>query len=280
MKAEVGYFSIVQFCPDAARKEAANVGVVLLCPSLRYLGVKTSTRIDRVRRFFRDRAPDRDRLRLVIGSVKRRLMGERGRFLNPEDLEAFAGTLANYMRLTATEAVAVRSDPDLQLAELFERLVGGKAARAGRKDFDPLAGAFRDESVAKYIEKDVTVQLPTLGKPFTAPYGFLNGSFNLIKPVRFGGLQPTDLVRRAGQYAVEGDLLSRTRHPDFGELKLIVVGQFTPSQAGFAGEVGHVLEQNHARLYRESQIGELVQEIRERGRPLPLRLSGEPVSTT
>jgi len=47
-----GYFSLVQYCPDVARQEAVNVGVVLLCPEQKFIGVKITPGNQRIRRFF------------------------------------------------------------------------------------------------------------------------------------------------------------------------------------------------------------------------------------
>ena len=272
MKAEVGYYSIIQFCPDIARHEAANVGLVLVCNSRRSPLVCTSPVIGRVRRFFQDAAPDVDRLRVVLKSIERRLLAEPGTFLGPEELRRFAATLGNYMRLTPPEAVALRTTPEELLVRLYEQLVGGRTARSAAKKHDLLAAALAAEPLSPLIERDPKVILLNFAKPFTAPYGYQNGTFNLIKPVRFNGLRPTELVKRAGQYAFEGDLISRTTDPTYGKLKLIVVGQFTAAQHGIVGEVGRVLEQNHAAFYRSTQIDALVREIRENGRPLELRM--------
>jgi len=37
-----GYYSLVQYCPDPSRVEAANVGAILFCPTLPYLDVRMS----------------------------------------------------------------------------------------------------------------------------------------------------------------------------------------------------------------------------------------------
>ena len=53
-----GYFSLIQYCPDTARREAANVGVMLLCPEAGFLDIKMATTNHRVRRFFGEEADD------------------------------------------------------------------------------------------------------------------------------------------------------------------------------------------------------------------------------
>ena len=42
MNAKRGYYSLVQFCPNPARAEAVNVGVILFCPEAGFLAARTS----------------------------------------------------------------------------------------------------------------------------------------------------------------------------------------------------------------------------------------------
>jgi hypothetical protein len=57
-----GYYSLVQFCPDSARAEAANVGVVVLCPDRHFIDCKFASSNDRVRRFFSVQGEQLERL--------------------------------------------------------------------------------------------------------------------------------------------------------------------------------------------------------------------------
>ena len=59
-----GYYSIIQYCPDLSRLEAANIGVLLFCPEVRFIRAKTSAGNDRIRRFFGTDILDKERLAL------------------------------------------------------------------------------------------------------------------------------------------------------------------------------------------------------------------------
>jgi hypothetical protein len=118
-----GYYSLIQYCPDAAREEAANVGVVLFCPETGFLEARTASGNDRIRRFFQPVDPDWERIKAMKLSIERRLRVDRDQFRDLAALERFAATRANAMRLTKPKAVAVE-DPAAELNRLFERLVG------------------------------------------------------------------------------------------------------------------------------------------------------------
>jgi hypothetical protein len=268
MSTATGYYSIIQYCPDPSRLEAANVGVVLFCPELNYLGARTARGNDRIRRFFRPLGLDRDQLNTIKMSIQRRLEIDRDQFKELADLERFAATRANAMRLTPPRVVAVDADvpPERLLEQLFERLVGGRAPKTTAQVRGALEEAFRAESVSPLVQRNVVVTLPVFNQQITVPYGFQNGRFNLIQPAMFRGLAPPAILERAGKYALAGDLLFNAPDNTLGDLKMVVVGQFAPNQTEVARTVGELLAKNNTTLYRTDEINKLVEEIRTTGR--------------
>jgi hypothetical protein len=67
------YYSIIQYCPDRGRAEAANVGILVLCPALGFVNARTAAGNDRVRRFFGSDSFDRERLKLVKRAIEQRV---------------------------------------------------------------------------------------------------------------------------------------------------------------------------------------------------------------
>ncbi len=262
MSTTTGYYSIIQYCPDASRLEAANVGVVLFCPERHYLGARTASGNGRIRRFFGPLDIDREQLNLVKMSIQNRLEVDRDQFRELADLQQFAATRANDMRLTPPRMVVVEGDLEQLLLQLFDRLVGGRAKKDTKQIRDALDKAFRAKTLAPLVRRKVVVTLPVFGRQITVPYGFQNGRFNLIQPASFRELPPTSILERAGKYALEGDLLYGTPDPTLGKLQMVVVGQFAPDQTEVARTVGGLLEKNQTKLYRLDEIDKLVEEIR------------------
>lgn len=270
MSTNTGFYSIIQYCPDPSRQEAANVGVVLFCPEKDYLGALTARGNARIRRFFGRTGPDRDQLNTIKMSIQRRLEIDRDDFQGLDDLKKFAATRANAMRLTAPKEVPVEEGtaPEEVLRRLFDRLVGGTTRKATREVKNALDEAFSAEPIAARVRRRVIVTLPVFKRPITVPYGFQNGRFNLIQPVAFKELAPTAILERAGKYALEGDLLYETPDPEYGPLQMVVVGEFAPAQAEVAATVGGLLAKNQTKLFRLDELGKLVEEIRTTGKPL------------
>ena len=261
-----GYYSVIQYCPDAAREEAANVGVVLLCPEIGFLKVRTTAGNDRIRRFFQPADADWDRINAMKLSIERRLRVDKEQFRDLQSLERFAATRANSVRLTKPKAIAVE-DPEVELKRLFKQLVGGRSRKGKAQVRNLLDRSLATEELAPVLRRDLTVTLPVFKRPVKVPYGFQNGRFNLIQSAAFEKSQTTRILQQAGQYAVEGELLHE--HPDetLGDMKLIVVGQFGADQVDIASAVRQVLQTNHADLYTTQELPKLVDLIRTTGKP-------------
>jgi hypothetical protein len=116
------YYSVIQYCPDLARAESANVGIVLFRPEPQGMYVRISPTLSRVKRFFR---PGKDRLTRIAdaaNAVKVRLERGGDEFRSVEDLEAYAGATGNDIRLTTPRVVRV-TDPARDALRLYSQLV-------------------------------------------------------------------------------------------------------------------------------------------------------------
>ena len=79
-----GYYSLVQYCPDLSRMEAANIGVLLFSPDRQFLQAKMTSDNSRIRQFFGSESNDWQR----INSFKRArgaAGGEKGVLVSLED---------------------------------------------------------------------------------------------------------------------------------------------------------------------------------------------------
>lgn len=266
-----GYFCIVQYCPDIARQEAANVGVLLFSPEHDFLGARMTPDDKRERRFFKGVTDQPGHLATMKNALLERLNVERSEFRTLEDLQRFVLTRANKVILTPPKAVRVTVPQD-DLNRLYTQMVEEpQAAVQTRSQRAPslksrLDLAFsRDDLVAK-IRRKVSVDVPVLRRKVEVPYGYQNGRFNLIQPVNFTQKSVESVTEHACQYAVEGD--SIFRHPDsqVGEMQLVIVGDFVRSEGRDA--VRNLLTEYHVKLYTPDTLAELEQDIVLHGKTL------------
>ena len=73
MAPQKGYYSLIQFCPDASRQETVNLGVLLFCPASGFLDAKTSSNTRRAEKLVGRRQLARKALKQAQLSIEQRL---------------------------------------------------------------------------------------------------------------------------------------------------------------------------------------------------------------
>lgn len=270
-----GYFCIVQYCPDIARQEAANVGVLLFSPEHQFLSARMAVDEKRERRFFKGAADQPGHLATMKNALLERLRVEKAEFRTLEDLQRFVDTRANKVILTPPKAVRV-TVPEDDLDRLFTQMVEepqmmtmteARVPRAATLRFR-LDQAFSRDDIAGKIRRKVSVDVPVLHRKVEVPYGYQNGRFNLIQPVNFTQKTVQSITEHACQYAVEGD--SIFHHPDakVGEMQLVVVADFVQGAAEGREAVRDLLAEYHVKLYTQENLADLEEDIVLHGKTL------------
>ncbi len=124
-----GYYSLIQWCADFARAEAANVGVLVYRPEPPATVIKVADDVGHVRRRFGLREAD---LRDVVEAV--RAIGYRVanmNFRSVAELEQFVRSRGNQIQMTPPRPMWV-DDPPLETKRLFDELVTPVPARVRR----------------------------------------------------------------------------------------------------------------------------------------------------
>lgn len=268
MKPRKGYFSIVQYCPDLARRESVNIGVVLLVPEDEFLDSLMVSDNSRVRQVFGIHGDELKRLRIFKKSFSSRIQSESSRITSLESLEKFIHTRGNQIQLTDPAFVKVR-DCRETLTQLFDKLVGSDSRGPKREAFkDSLGARFEDAGISDRVRRDVPVEVPILNREIKIPFGFQNGSFHLLQPVSFDSGKEESNFMMACKHSTEGRIFQE--HPDrnLGQLKYNVIGRFPSRDDRSVSIVRQVLEESKVRLLLEEELSTLVDEIRSTGKPL------------
>lgn len=264
-----GYYSLIQYCPDAGRLEAANVGLLLFCPEQMFLRAKTVSGNRRIIKFFGSEGHDWARINSFKHGLEKRLEIESADIKSLTDLERFISLRANFLQISQPRSVTVR-DPDKDLESLFVEFMGEPIKHTSTKTLRRLLkDKISNAGLNDIVYPDIEVQVPITKKKLEIPVGFQNGRFNLINPVRFETEEPQQAFNTACRYAVEGQSLYEHQDPQFGDVQLIVVGKFRSNDTESPSIVKKVLEDHRVKLYRFSKLPELVDEIRRTAKKLP-----------
>jgi hypothetical protein len=266
-----GYFCLVQYCPDLARQEVVNVGVLLFSPEHDFLEARLATSNQRVRRFFGEHADHVLHINSMKAALTERLRVEKKVFRSLEDLTLFVETRANRIVLTPPKAVRV-VNPAKDLDGLFATLVAEPAkldfAVADQPLRTRLDQALSSPDLAAKIRTSIPITIPVLKREITIPFGFQNGRFNLIQPATFTQSSITKVRDAACRFAVEGDSLYQNRDPNLGDLQLVVVADFQRTGDEGAAAVMEMFQEYQVKLYTSFTLSDLEQEIRDRGKVL------------
>jgi hypothetical protein len=263
-----GYYSLIQYCPDLGRLEAANVGVLLFRPEPHFLQARTSRNNRRIIRFFGSEGHDWVRINAFKKGLEDRIAIEGAEIKSLEQLERFIAQRANLLQITPPRPMKV-IDAEKELAALFREFLGESAGKSSTRTLRRyLAEKLSKPEIERKIRKDIRVRVPVLDKEVEIPFGFQNGRFNLINPVRFEAANPEQSVITACKYAVEGRSLYDSPHPQLGPLQLVIVGRFRPKDQESPVRVKRVFEENGVKLFRTSEMPQLVEEIRTTGKDI------------
>ena len=266
MNASKGYYSLIQYCPDSGRLEAANIGVLLFRPERHFLKALTTTNNRRIIHFFGSEGHDWTRINAFKRGLEDRLAVEGPEIQTLEQLEHFIAQRANLLQITAPRPMKV-VDPRKDLDDLFRELIGEAPRRGSTKGLQKMIGdRFSAAGLDAKIRRGIKVTVPVWQKQVEIPFGFQNGRCNLVNPVRFEAVDPDRSVATACKYAVEGKSLYENPDPKLGDLQLVIVGQFRHGDQESPGKVRHVFQDYGVKLYRISELPQLIDEVRRTGK--------------
>jgi hypothetical protein len=268
MTPTTGYYSIIQYCPDPSRLEAANVGVLLFSPKHLFLKAQTARDNRRIRQFFGSEGHDWQRINSFKHGIEERIEVESQTIRTLTDLEQFIAKRANRLQFTPPRPMRV-TDPEKDLNQLFRELVGGRPRSEQPTNFRKYLGKqFARAGIIRKLRTDIQVIVPAFNRRVEVPFGYQNGRFNLIQPARFRATEPAQVIPTACRYAVEGRSLFEHPDAELGELQLVVLGQFPSTSPESKRVVRQILTENNVLLYSANELDRLIDEIRRTGRDL------------
>lgn len=223
MSTQRGFYSVIQFCPDSYRAEAANVGAVLYVPSTGYLAARWSPEFERVKRFFRLDNEGVARVAAAVRALDNRLQILKTEGVSEVALNKFISTRADQVQLTPLRLVTVE-DAAATLDELFtdamEETTTG-ATRQRRRPIVPeaISRAFEALRARNDLIEPGNVLVPGLKSTLRVPYAFRNGKLNLVKPENLDDAESAE--KKLGLLGFKGRLLFT--HPEGDQQRQLVI---------------------------------------------------------
>lgn len=179
------FYSVMQYVPDGARAEGANVGVVLYLPDTGRIEFRTSTSLARVRKFFSPEPKERNWIESAVKTFESRLKKAQGEFPTETEFARFLAARADAVRATAPKLV-VLTQVESTLNELYSELVGDEESqeRSARSVSLPsrVAETFGRLEAAKRLWRPGRIVVPESNRKIHIPLAYQNGRVNFILP--------------------------------------------------------------------------------------------------
>ncbi len=261
-----GYYSLIQYCPDRMRLEAANIGVLLFCPERQFLQARLATSNRRIERFFGpEEAGDLRQITAMKKLLEHRLQAEAAKIHSVEALQRFCELLANEILITEPRPLLVEQ-PEVELSQLYDQLVASFIRTEPRRELvllEKLRNQLETPRLQAVLKRDLVVKVPVFGNELKVPYAYQNGRLNLIEAHEFHQQREQDIIRDVLTKAAQGNLIYKHPDPEAGERQLIVVATFGSAAESHRQQVETVLRDHHVCFVPDSDMASLARQIEQ-----------------
>jgi len=121
MAKEIGYYSLVQYCPDEAVREVANIGILLFAPKSGFVDVRVTPTNQRVAQIFGGGIHKYDTLQRYKEGLSEWVKTEHRQFSTLESAKEFLAAVSNSITFTAIQSVVCLDGAENMLEYLFQK---------------------------------------------------------------------------------------------------------------------------------------------------------------
>lgn len=200
-----GYYSLIQYCPDFARAEAVNVGVLVFRSEPEATAVRVVDEVKFVGKRLGMKLHEATVLE-VVRAAHYRLTHES--FRSVDDLERFVRSRGNDIQLTGPRPMRV-DEPEHDVEQLFRELVADRLPVAHRIEVGPPMLQVTFENLARRMPDRVFLgkefHSRSLGVALRSDYAYRNGCLNLVRTMP-GCSSVGEAEDRAYAMAKQGEL--------------------------------------------------------------------------
>lgn len=253
-----GWYSFIQYKPDLASDEGANVGLLLIVPKSAFFRIRLATNNKRVRKLF-GRTFNAKRLDLAKRSLERRIkMSAKGK-TDPAELTYILRREANHLQFAELRPVAV-DDPEKIFNDLFTRQVQTPPSRVkqtSRKipEIQKLAAKLSARRIP--IKTNDSVLVPAMNAVVHADLSYVNGKTHLIRGEVFTS---ENTPTKASYWASVGLLLQKLSEEDRA---MTIVGKFPNDGKKSESRAMQIFEAHGVRAITTADLDDLAEEIEE-----------------
>ena len=272
-----GYYSVIQYCPDRTLMEAASIGVLLFCPDLKFVGVRTTQNSRRIEKVFGKSVGSENFLQSYKDGLGDHFTKKFPNGVSFETMQGHLRSFVNDICFTDIRTTLVAS-PEQDLDSLFVRIFGTEQElpinepiqyRPRRQLLQALRA--KQRNILEKIAIPKTVQIPEYAHSINPTMVFLNECVNFVVPKV---INEGNATKQAGFGLVVGGHLAKHKL-EWGKTKMIILGSEYSTNGsvgnGFFDPYRDMLRINGVDYYNKKD--DLIQHILDVARDLPENLA-------
>jgi hypothetical protein len=261
-----GYYCLIQVCPDPARAEAVNVGVLLYRPEPLVCLVRMSSDLGAARALVAGAGLDLRAVKVAADRMATRI--ETAGFSSIDELAHFARSRGNVVQVTAPRSVRTEN-PERDIQTLFDDLVRSGPPRPASQTHEVLLPYLETKFIALHeraperVALHPSFEVPELSTAIDADYSYRNGHLNLVV-LKTIPHKSSVIDRRAFEVNSQGQVVRK--YIEDGSATLTVVGvSVEPSPDPEAEErFGRILRAlGGAEFVRSSEVEKFAQRVQQ-----------------
>jgi hypothetical protein len=187
---EIGYYSLIQYCPDEMIGEIANIGVILFAPKTGFVDVRITPTNQRVAHIFGGGIHKYDTLQRYKEGLSEWVKTEHRKFAELETAKKFLASNANSIMFTPLRSTLCPSGAEERLESLFANLFPSETTLQSEKP-QKVSRLTQNKAIKALHAKhgraldDRIAILPglrvaSLEQEIPTVFAFQNGHFNIV----------------------------------------------------------------------------------------------------
>jgi len=271
---EIGFYSLIQYCPDETVAEVANIGVLLFVPESGYVDARVTPTNQRIAQIFGGGTRKYDTLQRYKEGLSEWVKVEHRKFTTVEYAKKFLSSNANCIAFTPIRGIVCPSGGEKMLESLYTEFFPNEGIMQSEKT--PRTPSFGKKKFFKTLQerygKDIGSRLAILPELEIAgldhriqpAFAFQNDHFNIVFP------QPFDAKRYSEQIGY-GVLISSemrmSRERYWKKSIPIILGRIPPAHHTLSYKIAETFKRHKISFYDNESA--LIDYVGKEAKPLP-----------
>jgi len=266
-----GYYSIIQYCPNRTLMEVASMGILLFCPELNFVGVRTTQQNRRIEKIFGKNVCDENFLQSYKDGLHHHFNKKFSQVVSFDEMQNYLRSFVNDVCFTDIHTTLV-VDPERDIDSLYVRIFGAEedTQKHEPKHYHPRQKLLnelrsRRSDILDKIAIPKFVKIPEYDHAIRPVFVFLNEYVNLVVPRT---INLDNAAIQAGFGLVTSKLLAK-HELEWGRSKMVILAnvQYLEESGNSFASYREMLNDNGVDYYDQEDI--LLQHILVHAKNLP-----------